>query len=204
MQVIDGSFYSRVLLIGAGFSQNWGGLLATEVSGRIMAHQAVQARPRLRELLLHEASFEDALEKVRTGLYEEADAVAMETAIKAAFDSMDEGYKNPAPPVLSATINDFIAHFCPGPVGIGTGYVFSLNQDLLLERIYGTIVNRNWRFPGSRGARQRTLFRLARRVSRSPLQSIPRRMSLTFFVISITLNCTARSTGELATGRPQL
>jgi len=114
-------------------------LIASEVGGRIMAHHAVAARHRLKELILNEPSFEDALEKTRTGLFEPADAEAMETAIKAAFESMDEGYKNPAPPVLGATINDFIGRFCPGAVGIGTGYLFSLNQDLLLERIYGTI-----------------------------------------------------------------
>ena len=106
-----------------------------------MSHRAAQARPRLRELLLLEPSFEDALEKVRTGLFEAADAEALEIAIKAAFDTMDEGYKNPARPVLGATINDFISRFCP-VVGIGTGYVFSLNQDLLLERIYGTMVDK--------------------------------------------------------------
>lgn len=141
-QMIDASFSKRVLLIGAGFSRNWGGLTAAELSGRLMSHTAVRARPRVAELLLHEPSFEDALEKTRTGLFETADAVAMETAISAAFESMDDGYKNPQPPVLGATINDFIAGFCPGAVGQGTGYVFSLNQDLLLERIYGTIPNR--------------------------------------------------------------
>jgi hypothetical protein len=142
MQVADSSFSKRVLLIGAGFSRNWGGLLVSDLTGRIMAHSAVAARPRLRPLLMAEPSFEDALEKTRTGLYEAADAAAMETAISVAFDSMDEAYKNPQPPVLNATVNDFIGRFCPGPVGIGTGYVFSLNQDLLLERIYGTIVTR--------------------------------------------------------------
>jgi hypothetical protein len=55
---------------------------------------------------------------------------------------MDANFRNPNPPVLNATANDFISRFCPGPVAVGTGYVFSLNQDLLLERIYGTIVNR--------------------------------------------------------------
>lgn len=142
MPVIDGSFSKRVLLVGAGFSRNWGGLLAAEVAGRIMAHPAVKARPLLTPLILHEPSFEDALEKSRAGPFEAADAVAVETAIKATFDEMDADYKNSNPPVLGATINDFIGRFCPGAVGIGTGYVFSLNQDLLLERIYGTIVTR--------------------------------------------------------------
>jgi SIR2-like domain len=142
MPVIDGSFPKRVLLVGAGFSRNWGGLLANEVAGRIMAHPAVRARPRLGPLILHEPTFEDALEKSREGPFEAADAAAIETAIRTAFDDMDADYRDPNPPVLSATVNDFIGKFCPGPVGIGTGYVFSLNQDLLLERIYGTIVNR--------------------------------------------------------------
>ena len=142
MPVIDGSFSKRVLLVGAGFSRNWGGLLANEVAGRIMAHPAVKARPQLRPLILHEPTFEDALETSRSGPFEAADAAAMETAIKAAFDDMDADYRDPNPPVLGATVNDFVGRFCPGPVGIGTGYVFSLNQDLLLERIYGTIVTR--------------------------------------------------------------
>jgi hypothetical protein len=140
--VVDNSFSKRVLLIGAGFSRNWGGLLASEIGGRIMADPAVRARPRLRELLLREPSFEDALEATRTGLFETADAKAMETGIAAVFDAMDASYRNPTPPVLGATINDFLGRFCPGPVGMGTGYVFSLNQDLLLERIYGTIIDR--------------------------------------------------------------
>lgn len=142
MQVIDASFTRRALLVGAGFSYNWGGLLAGEVSGRILSHPSVLARPRLRALLHSEPSFEDALEKTRTGLFEAADAEAMETAIRSVFDGMDADFRNPQPPVLGATINDFLARFCPGPVAMGTGYVFSLNQDLLLERIYGIWPNR--------------------------------------------------------------
>ena len=58
-------------------------------------------------------------EQTRTGAFEAADAVAMETAIKAAFDDMDVSYRNPAPPVLGATINDFIGRFCPERSGSG-------------------------------------------------------------------------------------
>src|SRR5581483_11253271 len=138
-QVIDASFSRRVLLLGAGFSRNWGGLLATEVQEEIFNHAAVQARPRLKAMVL-EKPFEDALEETRTGLWEAQDQAAVEAAIRAAFDQMDRAFRNPNPPVLNATANDFIKRFCPGPVGVGTGYVFSLNQDLLLERIYGTNV----------------------------------------------------------------
>jgi SIR2-like domain len=44
--------------------------------------------------------------------------------------------------VADSTINDFLGRFC-SPVGQGTGFVFSLNQDMLFERIYGTIVIRD-------------------------------------------------------------
>lgn len=50
VQLVDASFSKRVLLIGAGFSQNWGGLIASELSGRLMSHPVVQARPRVAEL----------------------------------------------------------------------------------------------------------------------------------------------------------
>ena len=142
MPVADGSFAGHVLLIGAGFSKNWGGLLASEVDGRILAHKAVQARPNLGPLILGGSTFEEALQKARAAPFVAADALALETAIRAAFDAMDADYKNPSPPVLTATINDFLGRFCPAPVGIGTGYVFSLNQDLLLERVYGTRIER--------------------------------------------------------------
>jgi hypothetical protein len=104
MPVIDGSFSKRVLLVGAGFSRNWGGLLASEVSGRILSHSAVLARPALGQLILHEPSFEDALEKSRGSPFEPADAAAIETAITAVFDEMDADYKNPSPPVLGASV----------------------------------------------------------------------------------------------------
>lgn len=141
IQVTDPSFARHVLLVGAGFSRNWGGLLASEMQEKIFGHPAVQARPRLKRLVL-DKPFEDALEETRSGLWESEDQVAVEAAIKAAFEQMDMAIRNPTPPVLNATANDFIGRFCPGGVGFGTGYVFSLNQDLLFERIYGTIPTR--------------------------------------------------------------
>ena len=136
--VTDETFSKRVLLVGAGFARNWGGMLASEVRESLSSHRAVQERPAIKELLLEETSFEVALEKVRSGQFENQDQAAIEEAIISAFEQMDGRYRNLNPPVLGASINDFIGRFCPGPVGVGTGYVFSLNQDLLLERIYGT------------------------------------------------------------------
>ena len=142
VRVTDETFSKRVLLVGAGFARSWGGMLASEVRESLFSHRAVQERPAIRKLLREETSFEVALEKVRSGKYEDQDQAAIKGAIISAFEQMDGRYRKLTPPVLGASINDFIARFCPGPVGTGTGYVFSLNQDLLLERIYGTQADR--------------------------------------------------------------
>ena len=153
MAIDFGAFNKRVLLIGAGFSRNWGGRLAGKVWEDVFGHPAVKARPVVIELLRKEPSFEAALEIVRTdGRYSREDLAAMEEAIATCFQGMDRQFRDPNYPVATATINDFISRFCPGPVGQATGYVFSLNQDLLLERIYGTQVDRQKLvyYPGTR------------------------------------------------------
>jgi hypothetical protein len=71
-EVVDRSFGRHVLLIGAGFSRNWGGLLASEVQASIFNHPAVQARSRLRAMVL-DRPFEDALEETRDGTWVEED-----------------------------------------------------------------------------------------------------------------------------------
>lgn len=142
VQVTDKTFSKRVLFVGAGFAKNWGGMLAREVHKFISNYPAVQKRPAAKKLLRKETSFEVALEKVRSGKYEHQDQAAIEEAIISAFEQMDGHYRKLTHPVLDASISDFIGRFCLGPVGRGTGYVFSLNQDLLLERIYGTQVDR--------------------------------------------------------------
>lgn len=204
MQVADASFSKRVLLIGAGFSRNWGGLLASEVAGKILAHPAVQSRSKLAQLVFDEPSFEDALEKTRAYPFNSGDAAAMETAIRGAFDGMDAEYKDPAPPVLTATVNDFIGEFCPEPVGIGTGYVFSLNQDLLLERVYGTIVTRQkLEFPGITWINSPPPFPAG--ANPIPLASLadPSAGRPELLRNSIISSCTDRLTGALRTARPQ-
>ncbi len=139
MPIDIGDSSKRVLLVGAGFSRNWGGRLAIEVWQDVFGHAAVKSRPAVIELLRGEASFEAALEIVRTdGAFSAEDRLALETAIADCFERMDRQFCEPNAAVSIYTINSFIGRFCPGPVGQPTGYVFSLNQDLLLERKFGT------------------------------------------------------------------
>src|SRR6266850_137679 len=137
------NFGRRVLLVGAGFSHNWGGYLAAKVWEDIYGHASVRARPRVRAMMVEEPSFERVLARVRASPFGRDDATAVERAIGDAFERMDITYRDAGRrSVADSTINDFLSRFCSRPVGQGTGFVFSLNQDLLFERIYGTIVNR--------------------------------------------------------------
>lgn len=153
MAIDIGDFRRRVLLLGAGFSHNWGGRLAWQVWQDVFGDQGVKQRPAIVELLRAEPSFEAALHVVRTdNNYAPEDSAALEAAIMTCFRRMDTRYREPNHRVATGTINDFISKFCPGAVGQATGYVFSLNQDLLLERIYGVWPDRQKLayYPGTR------------------------------------------------------
>ncbi len=137
------AFDKRVLLAGAGFSHNWGGYLATKIWEDIYGHPRVKMRPAIGRLMVGERSFERVLGCVRRSPFETEDAAAVEQAISDTFDRMDSTYRDAGRrAVADSTINDFLSQFCRRQVGQGTGFIFSLNQDLLFERIYGTMVNR--------------------------------------------------------------
>jgi hypothetical protein len=56
-------FMTALLLTGAGFSNNWGGLLASDVSSFLM--QIVKGNFALEDLLHNSEGFEDAYEKLK-------------------------------------------------------------------------------------------------------------------------------------------
>jgi hypothetical protein len=130
-----GDFGKRVLLIGAGFSKNWGGRLANEVWADVFSSPAVQRQLRLRHALLNERSFEAVMEDVLTGAdYDAADRRAMVGAVVRTFERMDELYKKT---IISAdkAINYATLHNVLRRFQNGAGYLFSLNQDRLLEML---------------------------------------------------------------------
>jgi hypothetical protein len=89
-----GNFGKRVLLVGAGFSKNWGGRLANEVWADVFSSSAVQCQHRLRQALIRERSFEAVMEDVLTGAnYDAADRQAMIGAVVKTFVRMDELYR---------------------------------------------------------------------------------------------------------------
>jgi len=119
---------TRVLLLGAGFSKDWGGLLANELSDRLIGHCLVHGDPVIRDAVWrHKKNFEDALAELRTT---DADrALRLEEAISAVFDDMNRAFidEHVPPFPLDHPTCAWLTRF---------DAIFTLNQDLLIEGSY--------------------------------------------------------------------
>ncbi len=136
-----GSFSKRVLLTGAGFSRNWGGYTADELWLRILGDAHVQENEELRRLLIDKTSFETALAKARTGSVSSDAAQKLEKATLRAFQSLDgqllTAAKSGPTWVDIYRVQKFLCRFFWHPQRKSppdTGYIFTVNQDLWLER----------------------------------------------------------------------
>jgi len=123
-----------VLLTGAGFTHNWGGWLAREISGDLLGR--VQAEPALRLRVQQSDSFESALETLQRDA-DSGDAEAqrqyanLQRAVAASFRAMNIALANRIDFNFSNdrkfSVNGFLARF---------DAIYTLNQDLLLEFHY--------------------------------------------------------------------
>ena len=123
------------LLIGAGFSRNWGGWLATEVFEYLLGTHEVQTDQYIRELLWRNretGGFEAALDELQSSNDETSrkQLAALNRAIARMFSDMNSSFEaiefNPSNDSKYSIIG-FLSRF---------DAVFSLNQDLLLEMKY--------------------------------------------------------------------
>jgi hypothetical protein len=122
-----GSFGARALLTGAGLSKNWGGYLAGEIWGCLLSYPPIANDPALRALLLRKTNFEDALADLKR---ERRDVAPFLAALRNVFEAHDRlltsaDMRRPS----TFKFLKFLKRF----KGTGTGYLFTLNQDLLLE-----------------------------------------------------------------------
>ncbi len=124
----------NILLLGAGFSRNWGGWLASELNGDLLGQ--IKADRELRKLLQDTHSFESVLAQVQTERHQspthEERYQNFRSAIVASFYRMNLSYAD----------NDFRFNFS-GEFAIDVSRflakfdaIFTLNQDLLLELHY--------------------------------------------------------------------
>lgn len=129
-----------LLLIGAGFSRNWGGWLATEAFEHFLGSPEVVRDPRLRRLLWkhqEQGGFEAALAELQAQFANDPNSyrdplMALQRAVKQMFDDMNAafmaatdwqfGQQN-----IERQIATFLTRF---------DAIFTLNQDVLLEHHY--------------------------------------------------------------------
>jgi hypothetical protein len=153
---------SRFLLLGAGFTRNWGGPVASEMFDLLIGRKAINEMPVLRDALVRHrerGGFEAALGEIQAE-YERspshqtlAHLRGFQDAIAEVFADLDAALSNATfefrtPPENSGEFVKFLTAF---------DAIFSLNQDLMLERHYlhqigislasGNRWN-GWEFPG--------------------------------------------------------
>lgn len=152
----------KILLLGAGFSRNWGGRLAQEVVGDLLG--VLRGSPELHRMLTDRRNFEEVLGRVQEqaragGARELANLEQMEAAVVAVFERMNRHFATHAdldvfgaPNVADRSLHQFLARF---------DAIYTLNQDLLLECHYrpqlrlhnrwhgwqqpGVVIPPNWR-----------------------------------------------------------
>jgi hypothetical protein len=132
-----------VLLTGAGFTANWGGFLNIELWAQIFNHKRTQRNKQTRKYLLEYApNWEFVLEIVQSNSsFTEEDKEDIWEAVNSAFDKMDSIYKegvanNGQDIQKTKTLFDQL-------FDRKRGYIFSVNQDLFVERfLLGTVRSR--------------------------------------------------------------
>lgn len=123
----------RILLLGAGFSRNWGGWLANEALEYLLG--CPQVDDALRALLIHHKSkgFEEALGVLQSQSTNRPSPQLskLEDALRGMFSDMNaafaKGSFNFARDSSSGSITNFLRRF---------DAIFTLNQDTLLEKHY--------------------------------------------------------------------
>jgi|SRR5882672_3624507 len=124
----------RILLTGAGFTRNWGGLLASEFVGELCGR--LQNRPHMNEMLRVQNNFEETLGIRRSfvtsapGDQAAEDVRQLEAAIIETFREMNTAIAKRAlnsANDVPCSIRRFLARF---------DAIYSLNQDLFFELHY--------------------------------------------------------------------
>lgn len=127
----------HILLTGAGFTKNFGGLLASEMWATIFNHKKIQAQPKIKEFMKDDFDFESIYYSIMEGSYSDNEKEAISDAVKLAYENIDTilikyDFGNPLPTGLNNVL-EFIWHFTETS---NTSFIFTLNQDLFFERLY--------------------------------------------------------------------
>ena len=125
--------HNHYLLLGAGFTRNWGGWLASEVDEYLLGLSSLNDVVRTQLLDCRAiGGFEKALANLRVNSNTIMEAKSLENALAKMFESMDRSFSNQNFKFewsndIKESVSRFLCRF---------DAIFSLNQDLLLERHY--------------------------------------------------------------------
>ena len=128
----------NLLLIGAGFSKDFGGMLATEVWSTIFNDSNVRRLPSLiRRVEASSPDFEAVYQEVVGSEPESDEGRVLHRAVLDAYERLDRTIRDPfggCHKIDMSRLRELIRLFAPRSRPSNVGFVFSLNQDLLPER----------------------------------------------------------------------
>lgn len=133
-----------ILFTGAGFTKNFGGLLAKEMWSKIFNNSKIQRCPRIKNLIINDFDYESIYHKIINGNYTEEEKDLISNVILEVYRSLDDicrewTFRNDSPnPVNIYGVNRLIERFSGGPDKIG--FFFTLNQDLFVERYFNSSI----------------------------------------------------------------
>jgi hypothetical protein len=130
---------NHILLLGAGFSRNWGGLLANEIFDYLIGQDEVAQDGYLKDILWKHRTtggFENALADVQVAFTKDPSKYdvslrRLQAAVSKVFELMNRAFFA-APGIefqqdIARTLRSFLVRF---------DAIFTLNQDVLLEHHY--------------------------------------------------------------------
>ena len=138
---IDFPVTETVLFTGAGFTHNFGGLLAKTMWSEIHNRTQKYNLPRLNEIVKSTYDYEELYNKVVNGDdYNSEEKNALITSVYDAYDTLDgvvryysERFQNTTNVDIDA-LSEFILAFAG--IGRQRGFFFTINQDLFIERYF--------------------------------------------------------------------
>lgn len=162
----------NILLTGAGFTKNFGGLLASEMWAEIFNHEKIQAQPKIKDLMWDESKsfdYESIYDSIKEdSSYTDVEKEAFNDAVKSAYEYIDSILidiikDHPYPTELnnvhnlisgfsqtgsySYTGTNNVVHYVYPKTSIKS-FIFTLNQDLFFERLYDNHYEAKLSIPG--------------------------------------------------------
>jgi SIR2-like domain len=132
-----------ILLLGAGFSRNWGGLLSNEVFEFLIGQKEIAGNSDLKNLLWkHSANgdFENALAEIQTisttNPANHYNFQLLQTAVSNVFERMNKAFFDIANLEFQEDAKQMLRTFL-----VRFDAIFTLNQDVLLEHHYFPNIN---------------------------------------------------------------